>query len=182
LVCPRDRAVGWKDQESRSGAAYETYTGQDSNSIYANPLLGSILLPFPELSLLVSSLCINHGNPELLIPEGETDFDGNPRIVGNTIDIGAREFNPALALGIIQAPKRNVAPNPFSERPTAYFPEELSSASLLLYDFSGRLVRAERGLSGNEIMIERENLRSGLYLYKVISYNRVIASGKLSVE
>ena len=179
---PNNITIYWKDQTYSSIAAYETYTGQDSNSIYANPLLGSILLPFPELSLLVSSLCINHGNPELLIPEGETDFDGNPRIVGNTIDIGAREFNPALALGIIQAPKSTVAPNPFSVRATVYFPEELSSASLLLYDFSGRLVRAERGLSGNEIMIERENLRSGLYLYKVISHNRVIASGKLSVE
>lgn len=175
--------IYWVDETYHSINAYKNGTGQDSNSIYSNPALGNLTLPQPQLSLLGTSQCINHGNPVLEIGAGETDFDGNPRVVNNTIDIGAREFNPALALGFTEDfPTSSAAPNPFFSQTVIHIADDATGASLLLYDLSGRLVRAENRLSGNDIVIERGNLASGLYLYHIIRGEQTLATGKLSAE
>jgi hypothetical protein len=174
----------WGQATYHSFNAYKNGTGQDSNSIYTNPVFGSALLPQPELLLLGSSLCINTGNPVLAVTVGETDFDGNPRVVSSVIDIGAREFNPGLGLGFPQTPSEKViiAPNPFAVQTRISTSTELSDATFLLYDFSGRKVREMSGLNGSEIALERQNLNSGLYLYKIVQDGKAIATGKLVVE
>ncbi len=48
--------------------------------------------------LLPNSLCIDAGNPNSTAQPDETDFDGNPRVTGKAIDMGAFESQPVLEL------------------------------------------------------------------------------------
>jgi len=50
-----------------------------------------------DLHLLASSPCINAGDPKFPAGLGLTDFDGQPRVVGCRIDIGADEYNAPVA-------------------------------------------------------------------------------------
>ncbi len=52
--------------------------------------------------LLSGSPCIDAGTNNSVPPDLTTDRDGNPRIVNQTVDIGAYEYNPALALDWVE--------------------------------------------------------------------------------
>jgi hypothetical protein len=173
----------WGLSTYHSFNAYKNGTGQDSNSMFSNPVFGSLLLPLPELSLLGSSLCINTGNPVLQISAGETDFDGNPRVVGSFVDMGAREFN--LILGVPQdsiSSGVQAIPNPFVTQTVIHAENSLENAVFALYDISGRKVNGQQGIYGNDIVVNRENLAEGLYFYTIMQGNRLIAKGKIAAK
>ena len=46
----------------------------------------------PNYRLLPVSPCINAGDPNYVAEPNETDLDGNPRVIGGRIDMGAYEF------------------------------------------------------------------------------------------
>jgi hypothetical protein len=60
-----------------------------------------------------------------------------------------------------------ISPNPFSEMATIHFSRPLTSATLNIYNIYGQLVQAKTHLSGNEIILNREGLCSGIYIYEV---------------
>jgi probable HAF family extracellular repeat protein/predicted outer membrane repeat protein len=49
-----------------------------------------------DYHLLVDSLCIDAGDPNYIAEPNETDLDGNPRVMGGRIDIGAYEYSPSI--------------------------------------------------------------------------------------
>lgn len=71
--------------------SYQSETGQDAHSLFSDPLFISPQLPTPDLHLRDSSPAINRGDPSYVPSIEELDFDGNLRMVGNCIDIGAYE-------------------------------------------------------------------------------------------
>ncbi|RZJ31727.1 MAG: T9SS type A sorting domain-containing protein [Flavobacterium sp.] len=162
-----------------SFSQYKSGTGQDSNSVYANPGFLNTELPTPQLALLPESLCINIGNPVLSIVGEEKDYLGNPRIVNNVVDIGANEFGFQLSAPETVKTKAQISPNPFTSQTLLTMEEPIENGSMLLYDVSGRKVRETTNLSGNEIAIERGNLEAGFYFYQLIDGGKILASGKL---
>jgi hypothetical protein len=58
-----------------------------------------------DYHLLGESPCIDAGDPEFITEPSETDIDGNPRISGAKIDIGADEFVPPLTVVVKITPK-----------------------------------------------------------------------------
>ncbi len=76
-----------------------------------------------------------------------------------------------------------VFPNPFDQFATLRFenPNNINF-TLVLFDSEGRLLRTNANISSDKIEIERNNLRSGLYFFQLISDNELQATGKLIIE
>ncbi|MHC4498805.1 MAG: choice-of-anchor Q domain-containing protein [Planctomycetota bacterium] len=49
-----------------------------------------------DYHLRPNSPCINAGDPNYIAEPNETDLDGNPRIIGGRIDMGAYEYQPRI--------------------------------------------------------------------------------------
>jgi hypothetical protein len=79
----------WSEFPYTGLTLYQDGSHQDANSIFANPLL---LNPFslrPRLGR--RSPVLNAGDPNFAPGAGETDFNGQSRVLGGRIDIGAVE-------------------------------------------------------------------------------------------
>ncbi|MCI0393769.1 MAG: right-handed parallel beta-helix repeat-containing protein [Chloroflexi bacterium] len=79
---------GWQTVYYTGFDAYQSGTGNDPNSLFADPQFLSTITP--DLHLLGTSPAIDQG--ENLVEAGTMDFDGNPRIHNGQIDVGAFEF------------------------------------------------------------------------------------------
>jgi len=58
-----------------------------------------------DYRLLEDSLCIDAGDPNFMAVPNETDLDGNPRVRGDAVDMGAYEFVPAIVATIVIRPE-----------------------------------------------------------------------------
>jgi hypothetical protein len=71
-------------------------------------------------------------------------------------------------------------PNPMHEQARIEIDEvDNLSYSIELYDLSGKLVRHEMNLSGSVYVLQRNELPSGIYIWKFIGNNNQVKSGKL---
>jgi hypothetical protein len=77
----------WKNVTYTGFANYKSATGNDPSSIFADPNFMSLTMP--DLHLQSVSPAINAG--QNLTNLGTTDYDGNARIQGGIVDIGAFE-------------------------------------------------------------------------------------------
>jgi parallel beta-helix repeat protein len=90
FYAPGGKAIShwqWKKTGYKGFAAYLAGTGNDAHSLFINPLLVSTSVP--DLHLQASSPSIDRG--QNLAAAGATDIDGQVRIQGGAIDIGADE-------------------------------------------------------------------------------------------
>lgn len=77
----------------------------DPNFVNSVSLTGSVALATGDYHLLDESPCIDAGDPDFVAEPSETDIDGNARILGMKIDIGADEFVPPLSVIVKITPK-----------------------------------------------------------------------------
>jgi hypothetical protein len=82
---------------------------------------------------------------------------------------------------LITANDISVFPNPFSDQATLISDSDLNGMLMQVCDLQGRVIRTER-IESNNVKIERTNLKSGVYLLKLISENKVVAVKKLLVK
>jgi len=80
----------WKNSERSGFADWQDYSQQDAHSLFADPILASVAPP--NLHLPIGSPAIDAGDPAFATTLGETDIDGQPRISGARVDLGADEF------------------------------------------------------------------------------------------
>ncbi|GMX66123.1 right-handed parallel beta-helix repeat-containing protein [Paenibacillus elgii] len=81
----------WKNKEYTGFAAYKSGTGNDAHSKFADP--GFVNASANNFHLKVTSPAINAGSTEPAII-GAADLDGQPRVQGSGVDIGAYEATP----------------------------------------------------------------------------------------
>jgi len=75
-----------------------------------------------------------------------------------------------------------VYPNPFSSSAIIQFNSVIKNAVLNIYNLFGQKIITINNISGNQIKIERANLNSGIYFYKVMKQNEEnISNGKLII-
>jgi len=77
----------------------------DPNFVNLGSLSDSNIETTGDYHLLDGSPCIDAGDPDFVAEPSETDIDGNPRISGEKIDIGADEFVPPFAVVVKVTPK-----------------------------------------------------------------------------
>ena len=82
----------WDGADYFGFTAFQSGTGLDTNSLFADPDFVSSLLPSPNLHLKEGSPAIDRGDPLFVPAGGETDIDGDARILGGRVDIGADEY------------------------------------------------------------------------------------------
>ena len=78
----------------------------------------------------------------------------------------------------------SVYPNPFTNNTTISVKKSLhlQNAELHIYDVVGKERMKLSGIQSNEITIERKDLNSGIYFYKLINNDLVVGEGKLMVK
>ena len=74
-----------------------------------------------------------------------------------------------------------IFPNPFSQQATLKFSQELHAATFRLYNLYGQLVQEKNNINGKEIILNRENLNNGIYIYEVTDKQKRICTGKAVV-
>ncbi len=121
----------WNTMTYTGFAAYKAATGNDGDSLFADPLLTDtansepVESAIPDLHLTAASPAIDAGAN---LPEaGDVDFDGRLRIQNGAMDIGAYEFGEEMAtyLPIVTTPQAAVAGS-VAKRP---FPQHLTYAA-----------------------------------------------------
>jgi hypothetical protein len=126
------------------------------------------------------SPCINNGDLTGTYPE--KDIADNPRVVGNIIDIGAYEYqdNSFVTYQFIQD-QISIFPNPFINSTTIEIENTTSLLQLSIYDMYGKRIRYFNNISGEKIIIERENLIPGIYFYELNIESKEKYTGKLII-
>jgi len=79
----------WNGTNYVGFSSYQSATGKDSHSQYADPQFLS--LTAPNLQIQPTSPAVNAGINLGLAVVGALDFAGNPRLIGTNIDVGAYE-------------------------------------------------------------------------------------------
>jgi len=132
--------------------------------------------------LKTGSPCINAGTST---GAPAFDFNGTARPQGAGYDIGAYEYS--ITTGIpdseIGFKSVNVFPNPFNTNFTLKISSEvmIENTVMEIYDVCGKKVKKVY-ITNNETVIERDDLKNGIYFYQVINNNSTIFKGKLVVQ
>ena len=105
----------WRRRTYASFDAYRAATGNDAGSTFADPRLGE------DLRLLPDSPAIDAGDET--VDPGPFDVDGEPRVQGTRIDVGADEWSPTGSIAADDADRADsrgsIRVHPLDPRPSA---------------------------------------------------------------
>jgi parallel beta-helix repeat protein len=91
----------WNNTAERTSITYSDVQGgyEGEGNINTNPRLT------PDCRLQASSPCIDAGDPDFLPNLGQVDIDGQPRIMGGRVDMGADEVDAPIIPAIVLSAK-----------------------------------------------------------------------------
>lgn len=162
---------------------FNSMNGFNGNIIGSNIQLNPLFVDYLNANyhLTSNSPCIDAG---ITIPGLVFDLDGNPIPSGNAPDIGPYEY-PLITSVISQTGSSTINsflyPNPFSESAILKLNKSVTNAKVIIYDISGRVVKKIENVSGESLLVHRENLSNGLYFLQMLIDNKVIFTKKLLI-
>ena len=152
------------------------YTGIYQNNINAIPLFVSPSISSgsgydginADWTLQNGSPCINAGNPSGNYPA--TDLAGNPRIIGNRIDIGAYEYQGTGDIASVNNLKDfYIYPNPATDKAIILIPNK---ATIEFLTINGHVIKSII-CSSNSALVDLKDLTSGVYFVRAITNNEI---------
>ena len=162
------------------------YPGEGNTSSeprFANPTPGAGL-DYDGMSadwtLLDNSPCVNSGTPDtagLGLPP--VDLNGNPRVYGNRVDMGAYE-NQSVWVKVNNAPLAEtikVYPNPGKEKIKVSLPPQTSDALFDLINSEGKVL-FHSALHYDYSEIYPLGLPPGIYFYRIYTPGKLLKQGK----
>lgn len=79
--------------------------------------------------------------------------------------------------------KVKIYPNPASQYVTIeFYNPKQDSYTLTLYDAQQHIVKTITGVTNNKVILEKENLTNGLYLFELLNSGQVPITGKLTFK
>ena len=132
------------------------------------------------------SPCIDRGTldlpPFLKIPE--YDLAGNPRVVGNSIDMGCYEWNPSVGIGehhLVDPVSMNIycSANPACNKIRFMFDnsENSSNLKLVITNIAGyKVATVSKQTNNNTFEIDVSSWTKGTYIANIFSNRDIISS------
>ena len=74
-----------------------------------------------------------------------------------------------------------VYPNPFSNETTLKTTHNFENSTIIIYNLYGQQVKLIKNISGQSIILNRDNLSSGVYFIKLTQEDKVITTSKLLI-
>ena len=146
-----------------SGATYSAGVGViNSNPLFVSPSASNFYL-------LSGSPCINTG------------IDVGLPFLGTAPDMGAYEIS---STGISENNNNTaitIAPNPFNSQAIITFNQKFDNATLKIVDLLGREVKSIH-VTGNNAIIEKENIPVGVYFVQIITDKGIEAIEKIVIQ
>jgi hypothetical protein len=117
---------------------------------------------------------------------GDLDGDGRPELItGGTYNIGIlqNQCTTGIIENTINGITVNVYPNPFESYTTIQFSNDRNEPySLTLFNSYGQVLRKIDNITNGSVAIERDQLKSGVYFFKLSSNSDSYKTGKLIIK
>jgi len=102
----------------------------------------------------------------------QIDWTSSP---GNACSLTSMSDHPGIENQII------ISPNPFSSSTTIQTNKKLINATLTIFNSFGQQVKQIKYLSGQEILLHRDNLSNGFYFIRLSQDSKTVGTGKLII-
>ena len=96
-------------------------------------------------------------------------------IDSSNIITSVKNFEQPFELGV------NISPNPFSSKTTLHVNNSLKNAKLILYNSNGKLVKEINNINGQMVILNRDNLPTGLYLMQLSDDSSLTIKKKIMI-
>jgi alpha-tubulin suppressor-like RCC1 family protein len=108
---------------------------------------------------------------------------GDGTIIGTNVPIIITGLCPVITSDneISEQPYISASPNPFTSTTTLISCKLFDNATLTVFNSNGQQVKQITNLSGQKIILNRDNLSCGLYYVRLTQKNKAIATGKVLI-
>jgi len=114
--------------------------------------------------------------------------NGKKSHVGTAFYLDDLSFSGTVPVGIKEVKADNnyveIYPNPFTNSTTIRIDGNvnLTNGSLIIYDVVGKVVKTINNINSNNLRLDRGDMQTGIYFYKLINEDAVITNGRFIIE
>jgi hypothetical protein len=154
----------WNGNPTFSFTTWQTITGFDSGSLFANPQMVSPV--GANLHLEMNSPAIDRGDTAYMTVSNEVDMDTMTRVQNGRVDIGADEYGTTVGIQNENIPRSEFLfyDFPGTDLQISFWKPQIQNSIVYLYDSTGKIVGKQEAKKGDSsITFPGANLAKGIY-------------------